>query len=68
MIAGLWYGVKVQLKQTEYYKPSIVTEHNTADITDIVQVRDISGSNIEVMYLNQFLNKVRPVKWHIQLL
>ncbi len=25
-----------------------MTEHNTADIADIVQVRDISGSNIEL--------------------
>ncbi len=32
----------------EYYKPSTVTEHNTADIVDIVQVLDISGSNIEL--------------------
>ncbi len=32
----------------EYYKPSTVIEHNTADIADIVLVRDISGSNIEL--------------------
>ncbi len=32
----------------EYYKPSTVTEYNNADIVDIVQVKDISGSNIEL--------------------
>ncbi len=32
----------------EYYKPSTVIEYNTADIADIVRVRDISGSNIEL--------------------
>ncbi len=32
----------------EYYKPSTMIEHNTADIADMVQVKDISGSNIEL--------------------
>ncbi len=32
----------------EYYKPATVAEHNTTDIIDIVQVRDISVSNIEL--------------------
>ncbi len=57
-----WYGVKVHLRQTEYYKPSTVAEHNTTDITDIVQVRDIAGSNIELSacapnYVRQSVSK-----------
>ncbi len=45
MIVWLWYGVKVHLKQTEYYKPLSGTEHNNAEI---VQMKDNSGSNVEL--------------------